>query len=411
MENIMEETKTKRRTLGQALGLFWQGLTGMITGVVDGIATILGMRDESRYGRVIRRIVGSCFAVIMSVFAVVVVRALVEECVDWWHRSFGERAEIWRYSERYLSREATYFHGEYGDMGFVRDKNGRKTLDGVAWIAKPLGTDSLVCYSDGEKRGYFNMFTGEVVIEPRYDRAWIFSDGLAAVENEGWIRFIDCEGNVVIDKGMPYESGMEGYVFHNGHCVVRHDSRERVGLIDKQGEWALAPNYTDIQPVDTFWIVSDGEEQAVLTAGLKTVLPLAKASYLISEGAIFATMHDHSLRKYDLQGNVIDAFCVRKVERLIYPTEELRYNVTRFYDDEDNLVSEVEHDEAVHVPGTARCMRYEAETGWYGVLAPDGRVVTSPAYRSIEAIGADCYLCKNGEGYGVILNGKGERVR
>ena len=72
MENIMEETKTKRRTLGQALGLFWQGLTGMITGVVDGIATILGMRDESRYGRVIRRIVGSCFAVIMSVFAVVV---------------------------------------------------------------------------------------------------------------------------------------------------------------------------------------------------------------------------------------------------------------------------------------------------------------------------------------------------
>ena len=277
----MEETKTKRRTLGQALGLFWQGLTGMITGVVDGIATILGMRDESRYGRVIRRIVGSCFAVIMSVFALVVARALVEECVDWWHRSFGERAEIWRYSERYLSREATYFHGEYGDMGFVRDKNGRNTLDGVAWIAKPLGTDSLVCYSDGEKRGYFNMFTGEVVIEPRYDRAWIFSDGLAAVENEGWIRFIDCEGNEVIDKRMPYESGMEGYVFHNGHCVVRHDSRERVGLIDRQGEWALAPNYTDIQPVDTFWIVSDGEEQAVLTAGLKTVLPLAKASYLV----------------------------------------------------------------------------------------------------------------------------------
>ena len=122
-------------------------------------------------------------------------------------------------------------------------------------------------------------------------------------------------------------------------------------------------------------------------------------------------MHDHSLRKYDLQGNVIDAFCVRKVERLIYPTEELRYNVTRFYDDEDNLVSEVEHDEAVHVPGTARCMRYEAESGWYGLFDPDGRVVTSPAYRSIEAIGADCYLCKNGEGYGVILNGKGERVR
>ena len=47
----------------------------------------------------------------------------------------------------------------------------------------------FICYSDGKKRGYFNMFTGKPVIEPKYDHAWIFSDGLASVDDGGWIKF------------------------------------------------------------------------------------------------------------------------------------------------------------------------------------------------------------------------------
>jgi hypothetical protein len=47
-----------------------------------------------------------------------------------------------------------------------RQAEGEKLIKKIHWIAKPLGNDSLVCYRTGKKRGYFNMYTGEVVIEP-----------------------------------------------------------------------------------------------------------------------------------------------------------------------------------------------------------------------------------------------------
>ena len=74
----------------------------------------------------------------------------------------------------------------------------------IAWIANPLGKDTLVCFSDGKKRGYFSKNTGKVIIEPKYDHAWVFSDGLASVEEDGYIKFIDGTGKVVIDKNMVY---------------------------------------------------------------------------------------------------------------------------------------------------------------------------------------------------------------
>ena len=55
----------------------------------------------------------------------------------------------------------------------------------------PLGKDTLVCFSDGKKRGYFSKNTGKVIIEPKYVHAWVFSDGLASVEEDGYIKFFD----------------------------------------------------------------------------------------------------------------------------------------------------------------------------------------------------------------------------
>ena len=54
-------------------------------------------------------------------------------------------------------------------------RTGKKSLKHVAWIAKPTDKDSLICFSDGKKRGYFSKNTGKVVIEPKYSHAWIFS--------------------------------------------------------------------------------------------------------------------------------------------------------------------------------------------------------------------------------------------
>ena len=44
-------------------------------------------------------------------------------------------------------------------------------------------------------------------------------------------------------------------------------------------------------------------------------------------------------------------------------------------------------------------------------MSPAGRIVTPPSYTSIKAIAYDLYLCKDNDEDGVILNGKGERIR
>lgn len=36
----------------------------------------------------------------------------------------------------------------------------------------------------------------------------------------------------------------------------------------------------------------------------------------------------------------------------------------------------------------AGCMCYQAEQGWYGLMSPDGQIITSPSYSAITAISA-----------------------
>ena len=398
----MEKVKTEEgATLKKAIGLFWRGLTGMVAGVTDGIATLLGMRDESRYGKVIRRVAGSCFAIVMALMALAALRTTVEDVL----RDFG-----WR--EKHVKRELpggmVYFQGLYGATGYVENQKGERTAEGIEWLYKPNGDDSLACYSDGKKRGYLNLFTGEVVVEPKYAHAWVFSEGLAAVDDDGWIKFIDPTGKVVTDPQIPYAHDMEGIAFHDGYCVVRDKRQNRMGVINKRGEWVLQPEYVNILLADSLWIVRKGREESVLTKELESVMPFSKARHWIEDGVIFATMPDHSLRKYDLTGKLLDDFCIKGVEKLVYPTDELQYGMKETYSNEGDVMSEIDYRSISHVPETARCMRYEAEGRWYGLLSPNGRVVTPPSYTSIEAIGPDYYLCRTGK-FGVILNGKGER--
>ena len=220
----------------RAFILFWHGLTTLFVGIASWFTIILGMRDDSKYGKFLRRVVGSCFAFIMVVFAAAAGSSLCEFLYG--ALKVDKYLDDLYYDQQYLSRNAMYY-SHYDEDGFVKTTDGQTTITGIKWIAKPLGMDSLICYSDGEKRGYFNMFTGKPVIKPKYDHAWIFSDGLAAVDDDGWIKFIDADGKVAIDLKIPYIPGSEGYVFHNNHCVLNNDRLDRFGMIDKQGKWVL----------------------------------------------------------------------------------------------------------------------------------------------------------------------------
>ena len=123
------------------------------------------------------------------------------------------------------------------------------------------------------------------------------------------------------------------------------------------------------------------------------------------------TLDSHIIQRYSLNGELVNDFYVSDVSYLTYETNELRYITSKNYDDEGTLTSETEETEPRPVEKMAKCKRYEAEGGWYGLMTADGKVITPPSYSEIKAIGYDIYLCKYNDEDGVILNGKGERIR
>lgn len=385
----------------------WKGIKAVFTAVVDWVATLFGMNDNSKYGRVLRRVVGTAFAVVVIVWAGMWLYRFGRFVFRDLDIEFGDNNVF--FSEQ-LSDDISYYDGYFDHYGYLKNAKGKKVLKHITSINKPLEGDSLVHFSNGDKRGYFHVRDGHLVVKPIYEHAWIFSDHLAAVEVDGKVKFIDTTGRVVIDRGFAYDVSDDGYVFHDGHCAVNDKNGNHMGLIDRNGEWVIPPMYDNIYPVDTFWLVRKGDEHAIVTFGMDTLFPLTKAQLEISDTAIFVTFDNHTQYLYDLQGKLITANQIRDVEQLMYKTTEVVYPVGYSGHEDDNDLAEYYGGEPYTRKAVATCLCYEAESGWYGLLSPEGKMLTLPSYRNIEAVCKDMYLCMTSYGHGVILNSKGQRV-
>ena len=372
---------------------------------------LFGYKRDGKFAKCVWGLFATSAAVVMAIVAIVFVYALGEEAHRWYERQHYGCDSEYCWANTYISRDI-YFHNTEDGKGFIYNiRTGEKLIRHIAWIAKPTDKDSLICFSDGKKRGYFSKNTGNVVIEPKYRHAWIFSDGLASVEEDGYIKFIDATGKVVIDKNMAYIPNMEGYVFHGGYCVIDTDDGEQCGLMDKKGNIVLPLEYSSIHPSNDFkfWRLQKGEEMAVLDGSLKPILPLSECSIYIGDGTIDVTMPDHTMRKYDMEGTLINDFYISSVRMLEYEKEEIVYRKNTTVDAGDGIVEELE--ECYHPKATARLRAYVAGDGYEGLLSVDGHKVTMPLYWEIEALDYDLYLCASKNGDKVIVNGKGEIVR
>ena len=247
-----------------------------------------------------------------------------------------------------------------------------------------------------------------MVVKPKYQHAWVFSEGLAAVDENGRVKFINPQGEVVINHLFAYNEDDFGYVFHNGRCAVRDGVSGKMGLIDRSGEWVLPPDYDDIYLNDPFLQLRVGKKLAILTFAMDTVIPLTEASFLICDTAILATCGDHSQRVYSRQGELLTASQFRNVEPLLYETTEVIYAGIQEGDECD--LSYSYYSSPVLRKEVATCLRYEGDLDWYGLMSPDGKALTPPQYISIKAIAKDLYLCETDYGRGVMLNSKGKPV-
>jgi hypothetical protein len=125
-----------------------------------------------------------------------------------------------------------------------------------------------------DKRGFRDL-DGNIVIEPKFDFAAMFSEGLSAVEINKKTGFIDTKGNFIIEP--KFEAAGD---FHEG--LARFRENGKYGFINKQGDVFIEPKF--------YWVGDFSE-------GLCAVRNEAdKYSYINMEGELIAEYQfDHAL--------------------------------------------------------------------------------------------------------------------
>ena len=97
--------------------------------------------------------------------------------------------------------------------------------------------------------GYINV-DNEYVIEPQFDLAWHFSDGLAWVRLDGdHVAYIDTGGQFVIGPEHQVAGAclLEDCRFVDGLAPQRDATSLAWGYIDKSGAWAIDPQFSVAQ--------------------------------------------------------------------------------------------------------------------------------------------------------------------
>ena len=208
------------------------------------------------------------------------------------------------------------------------------------------------------------MYTGEIAIPAQYRRAWVFSEGLAAVQKNGNIGFIDHKGNVIIGFLFPYHGNpLTEFVFDDGHCVVAN-AEGKCGVIDRKGQWLIQPEYDTVNA--------------------------------FREYAIFSKSGVSLQVSYD--GRVLNSFVLDSVYELTFDEYE-RY---------ENREGEIEYAEkSVQTGLYAYCVG-----GRYGLMDGNCHRLTEPLYGSIRAVNRNMFRATLLDGWSeVILNAKGDVMR
>ena len=247
-------------------------------------------------------------------FVALVGYALYEDAFgrDYWDRILSESVTLHSFSDnkwRVYNRQAC----EY-------------TTGKINWVSEAPETDSLAVYALPGKRGYININTGHIIIDAEandYHKAWVFSEGLAAVIKDGKIGFINANNEIVIPFQFDYSDKCRmwdfGYLFHDGYCIMTNEDGD-LGLIDTTGKWIVEPAYDEIWAPQEWGyrvIVNDGK-YGILDSTCNIVYLVEYDNInILSDG--FILNKDGRKWQVDLSGNIIQPFIYDGTYYLNYP--------------------------------------------------------------------------------------------
>jgi len=127
------------------------------------------------------------------------------------------------------------YYGELDKVGYI-DKEGDFVIEPKFDDAKDF-YEGLAPVKVGRKWGYIDK-TGEFVIEPQFDNADIFSSGVAAVQVDGKWGFIDKTGEFTIPPSLDTPRR-----FTDGLVWFKSEENGKYGFMDTTGKVVISPEY------------------------------------------------------------------------------------------------------------------------------------------------------------------------
>lgn len=237
----------------------------------------------------------------------------VKHCY-WWSDDLSERIAVHVFSD--CTRQ-------------VYDKHSKRYLSKcLNWVSGGITSDSLqvFCTLD-EKRGYLHAGTGKVVIEPQYQHAWNFSEGKAAVYQNGQLYFIDKQGKKIINA--VYTPGNRsvthlGFAFHDGLCVMS-DAADNCGLIDTLGNWVVKPIYDCIWNADEWGYrtyQNNGKWGLLTRSGDVFIEAIYDEQVTLNSEGNITLIKDGIMWQVDQAGHVVEPFLCTAIRDIYYEVEE-----------------------------------------------------------------------------------------
>lgn len=362
------------------------------------VAHTFGYKAENKFGRIVWYVFATCSTIIVLFTVIGIVIGIIDDISDARsdlkrQRKLNDISYLHAYNNTYVSPNVIHHDG--GTSYLYNTVEKRRTITGVHWICKSAD-DSLAFYSKDDKRGYFNIYNGEPVIPAKYEKAWVFSEGVAWVMDQGRLHLIDHCGKDVLDQTFPFTEKIDSYCFHYGLSPAA-DRDGRVGFINKQGEWVVDPAYHyAIYKDKGLWLAwdKDGNEGMIGPDG-QVFLPFvfSHLSFDYDNQYIYGRRNDHLDLVYDFQGNLLNPCSYEEVMQMDYYTDKFVLNA---------YSEDYERETA-----SANCLKYRTSDYHYGLMDKNGKIVTPPMYDNIEAIAKDRYFCE-GEMGAVVLDDKGQ---
>lgn len=369
--------------------------------VLQWFGETLGLRGVNKYTKVLRHTVGTCIALWIVMATVVLVNEATNNTLENLWFQITKPGNFNHCRKQSLSQNTIFYRPRGKQTGFIYNVvTGKKTLKKVDWVVAEDVGDSLAVYRRNGLRGYLNTNTGEVVIPEKYQKAWIFSEGLAAVQKDDQLIFIDREGNEVLKgnwrAGMHYEDP----IFDNGSCIVVSGDTYMRGMINKEGEWVIEPKYHYLYHRGGIWqAISECGNTAVYNEDFELIMEGSSESIDVNFECIMVQPESAPRRAYDYEGNLVNDCVISSTSLLWYTSGQ----ETKIIDGEVITTD---------VNAIANRMTYSTECGSYnyryGLMDKNGRIITEPLYSDITAIGANAYLC---EPHGVIIDDNGNILK